>query len=240
LLDSAKIRAILFDLDGTLRHSRPHYTETFTGIAARLGLNVTGEDRRRGARWLHYYWAKSDELVADRSRYADEPEAFWMNHARLVLVALGCAPEQASTLAPQAYQLMNDEFKPQDWVPPDIPPALQSLKDAGYQLAVLSNRSKSYQEQLEALGLAPYFAFALHAGQIEAWKPDPDVFHRALGQMGSRPEETLYVGDNYFADVVGSRGAGLTPVLVDPDGLFPEADCAVIRCIGELPELLRA
>jgi putative hydrolase of the HAD superfamily len=240
LLDSRVIRAILFDLDGTLRHSRPHYNEAFAAIATRLGLAVTPEDRRRGGRWLHYYWAKSDELVADRSQYADDPEAFWTNHVRWVLIALGCDPQQSARLAPQAYQLMNDEFKPQDWVPPDIPPALQTLKNAGYRLAVLSNRSKPFQDQLETLELDSYFEFAHHAGEIEAWKPDPEIFQRALEAMGSRPGETVYVGDNYFADVVGARSAGLIPVLVDPEGLFPEADCVVIRCIGELPGLLRA
>ncbi len=239
LLDSKTIRAILFDLDGTLRLSRPHYTETFTSIATRLGLIVTAEDRHRSGRWLHYYWAKSDELVTDRIQYADDPEAFWTNHVRWVLIALGCTPQTAASLAPQAYQLMNNEFKPQDWVPSDIPPALQALKDGGYRLAVLSNRSKSYQEQLETLGLASYFEFAHYAGEIDAWKPDPEVFHRALEQIGSRPDETLYVGDNYFADVVGARLAGLIPVLVDPEGLFPEADCVVIRFISELPDMLK-
>jgi len=239
LLVSNSIRAIFFDLDGTLRHSRPHYAETFFGIAARLGVVMSAEDRRRAARWLHYYWARSDELVADRSAFADDLEAFWSNHARRFLIALGCTPEHAERLAPGAYQLMNDEFNPDDWVPPDIPPALETLKNAGYQLAVLSNRSKPYQEQLETLGLAPYFNFALHAGEMNAWKPDPQIFQYALQQTGTQPGETLYVGDNYYADVIGSRNAGLTPVLIDPDDLFPEADCAVIHSIGELPDLLK-
>lgn len=233
------IRAIIFDLDGTLRHNRPHYAEAFFGIASRLGVTMTAGDRWRAARWLHYYWARSDELIADRSAFADDLEAFWANHARRFLIALGCTPEGAGELAPQAYQLMNDEFNPDDWVPPDIPPALESLKNAGYQLAVLSNRSKPYQEQLESLGLAPFFEFAWHAGEMEAWKPDPQIFQHALQQSGTQPGETLYVGDNYYADVIGSRNAGLTPVLIDPDDLFPEADCDVIRSIGELPDLLK-
>jgi FMN phosphatase YigB (HAD superfamily) len=43
------------------------------------------------------------------------------------------------------------------------------------------------------------------------------------------------VGDNYWADVVGARRAGVTPVLLDPQGLFPEADCLVL---DELDDLL--
>ena len=46
------------------------------------------------------------------------------------------------------------------------------------------------------------------------------------------------MGDNYFADVVGSLRAGLRPVLYDPNGLFPEAGCAVIQSFDQLPGLL--
>jgi predicted HAD superfamily phosphohydrolase YqeG len=42
------------------------------------------------------------------------------------------------------------------------------------------------------------------------------------------------VGDNYFADVVGARNAGIQPILIDPVNLFPEADCVVIDTISDL------
>jgi FMN phosphatase YigB (HAD superfamily) len=47
------------------------------------------------------------------------------------------------------------------------------------------------------------------------------------------------VGDNYFADVVGARRAGLTPVLFDPDEIFPEADCIVIKSFDELNSAIK-
>jgi hypothetical protein len=39
--------------------------------------------------------------------------------------------------------------------------------------------------------------------------------------------------------VVGSRRAGLTPVLFDPVGIFPEADCTVIKSFDELNSVLK-
>jgi len=238
LLSANGIRAILFDMDGTLRHNRPSYPDTFFNIATRLGAPDVRENRWRAARWLHYYWANSNELVSDQAIYTDQVEAFWTNHARLFLSALGCIPEQAAALAPLAYQHMNEEYKPQDWVPADVPETLRVLKEAGYKLAVLSNRLQPFLEQLENLGLSSYFEFALHAGKVEAWKPDPEIFLHATDQIGAQPGEAVYVGDNYYADVIGSSRAGLIPVLIDPDGLFPEAECAVIRKIGDLPEML--
>lgn len=231
MLSPNGISAVCFDLDGTLRYSRPTFAEAFFDIAARLGVFSDAETRRSASRWLFYYWAKSDELVSDRESFGGQDEAFWRNHARLFLEELGCTPQQAKGLAPEASQRMTDEFKPQDWVPPDVPLTLQALKSAGFSLAVLSNRSKPYIEQLEILSLAGYFEFALHAGEVGGWKPDVYIFQRAIERLGIQPSQSLYVGDNYYADVVGSSRAGMKPILLDPDGLFPEADCPVIAKI---------
>jgi len=55
---------------------------------------------------------------------------------------------------------------------------------------------------------------------------------------GCAPEAAAYVGDNYYADVVGARAAGLHPILIDPLGIFPEAGCPTIRALGELEAVL--
>jgi len=54
------------------------------------------------------------------------------------------------------------------------------------------------------------------------------------------PVEAAYVGDNYYADVVGARRAGLTPVLYDPRGIFPDPGCASIVSFDQLPQVLEA
>jgi FMN phosphatase YigB (HAD superfamily) len=47
------------------------------------------------------------------------------------------------------------------------------------------------------------------------------------------------VGDNYYADVVGARAAGLRPILYDPRGIFPEPDCETIKSFDELKSILK-
>jgi FMN phosphatase YigB (HAD superfamily) len=65
------------------------------------------------------------------------------------------------------------------------------------------------------------------------------MFDIALQQLDLPAQAVVYVGDNYYADVVGARGAGLWPVLLDPDNLFPEAGCPLIPRMGDLPALLQ-
>jgi putative hydrolase of the HAD superfamily len=115
---------------------------------------------------------------------------------------------------------------------------LELLKESGYVLGMVSNREYSFREEMQEQNLDCYFQFFLAGGEIKSFKPDALIFQHALALAGTSAHETMYIGDNYFADILGSRRAGLTPVLYDPIRLFPEADCAVIQSFAELPELL--
>ena len=74
---------------------------------------------------------------------------------------------------------------------------------------------------------------------MNIFKPEPGVFEHALKLKNLTAEETVYVGDNYYADVVGARRAGLRPVLYDPHGIFPDADCPTIKSFDELTSVLK-
>ena len=238
MLSTNGITTILFDLDGTLRHNRPSFNQAFCDYMCQFGVPDGAENRRRAIRWLHYYWAQSPEMLADRETYGDQLESFWTNHARLGLIAFGCPEGQAETLAPQLYRLMAEDYQPENWVPDDVPEMLQALKDSGFTLGVVSNRTHSFLEELETLGIQGYFDCAFAAGELNSWKPEPEIFLHVLRHLGIEAHETIYVGDNYYADIVGAQRAGLQPVLLDPEGLFPEADCPVIHTIGGLESVL--
>jgi HAD superfamily hydrolase (TIGR01549 family) len=229
---------ILFDLDGTLRYSRPSFNEAFCDFICQLGVPDAADNRRETMRWLHYYWAQSPELLADLETYRDKQAPFWTNHARLGLIAYGCASDQASGLASELYRRMTEEYQPENWVPPDVVVMLHSLKESGFRLGVVSNRTQAYQGELEVLGLQSFFECAFAAGEVNAWKPEPEIFRHALDYLGVEAQETIYVGDKNYADVLGAQRAGLHPVLLDPDGIFPEAECPVIQTIGQLASIL--
>ncbi len=232
------ITAVFFDLDGTIRHNLPSGGEVFAEYCRQLGLHVRDEDRLRAMRWEHFYWANSRELMQDRQSFDGNMVGFWDRYARRRLVAMGASSEQASQLAPRVNQHMADAYKPESVVPEDALRVLPELAKNGCKLAVISNRDKPYQAELDALGLAKFFAFALAGGEIQMFKPSPGIFLHACARLGVRPGEAAYVGDNFYADVVGARAAGLTPVLYDPRGIFPEPGCASITSFDELPRVL--
>lgn len=234
MISRKEINTIYFDLDGTLRHNQPSFLEALAGYNMQLGLPVEIADSMHGHRWLHNYWAQSPQLITDRKTYGDDEEAFWVNHSRRYLEASGCPPDQAQKLAPALTECMRERYSPVDTLADEANIILDHLQQIGFRLGVISNRSNPFDEQLEALGISSYFEYSLAAGTIDAWKPDPLIFQHALSQMNVQPEQAVYVGDNYFADVIGARNAGLQPILIDPVNLFPEADCTVIDTIADL------
>jgi FMN phosphatase YigB (HAD superfamily) len=233
------IKAIFFDLDGTLRHSVPEGGQIFNEYLLSLGHRLSEEDRLRAARWEHFYWASSVDLRDDLLAHSGETENFWIEYSRRRLVAVGLPPNSARELAPQVSAHMGEMYRPESIVPEDVRRLLPALKETGYILAVISNRDKPFHELLASHSLSEYFHFSLAAGEVDIYKPDPGVFKHALERGKVTAQETVYVGDNYFADVVGSRRAGLHPVLYDPVGIFPEADCAKIESFDELIPLIK-
>ena len=232
------IKAIFFDLDGTLRHSIPSGGDVFSDYVVTLGLPLDDEARRRGMRWEHLYWANSTDLRDDLLAHSGETEKFWIEYSKRRLLALGASPEWAAEFAPQVSKHMGEFYKPESIVPEDVRRTLPLLKEAGYILAVISNREQPFRELLIEHGISEYFDFSLAAGEVQVWKPDPGLFDHALQRVKLSAGDAIYVGDNYYADVVGSRAAGLRPVLYDPTGIFPDPDCDTIRSFDELNSIL--
>ncbi|MBI3153163.1 MAG: HAD-IA family hydrolase [Chloroflexi bacterium] len=232
-----KIKAVLFDLDGTLRHHIPTGGDVFSARAREIGLRISDEDEIRAERWEHYYFASSPEIKKDSEEFKDD--AFWVNFGRRRLVALGCNPKDAAELSASMSAYMREHYKPEVHVPEDSRTLLSSLQQDGYILGVISNRDQPFHEELKNLKLDTHFSFSLAGGEVNSFKPEPAIFEHGLKRAGVNAEEAIYVGDNYFADILGSLRAGLTPVLYDPNILFPEAECTVIKTFRELHEMFK-
>src|SRR5919106_6618398 len=138
------IKAIFFDFDGTLRHSVPTGGDVFNDYVITLGLQVNHEDRLRAIRWEHQYWASSADLRDDLLAHSIDTENFWVEYSRRRLVVLGASPAWALELAPKVSMHMGEVYEPESIVPEDVRKTLDELKQAGYIMAVVSNRDKPF------------------------------------------------------------------------------------------------
>jgi HAD superfamily hydrolase (TIGR01509 family) len=124
-------------------------------------------------------------------------------------------------------------------VEPGTRDALDSLRDAGYRLAVISNADGRVESVLEQVGLREPFEFVVDSALVGFEKPDTRIFEEGLRRLGLPGPDAVYVGDLFPVDVVGARRAGMQALLLDPS---ESLDLPVhrIRSVGELPAWLAA
>lgn len=229
------VQTILFDFDGTLVFHQPDSFDIIRAFCAEIGQPLEAEAERRGRRTRHEYFVSPTIVEQIRGLSADE---FWWHFNRHLLAALGIQGDLDRLTDELMARFAGVEMV--YYCPPAGCHTLAELRVRGYRLGLISNRDRveRLHELLEQMELWPYFDLVLASGEVGVRKPDPGIFYAALERLGAKAGQSAYVGDNYWADVIGARNAGLIPVLLDPYRLFPEADCLTLEQIEELLEWL--
>jgi len=95
---------------------------------------------------------------------------------------------------------------------------LTRLQD-GYDLALITNTHSTpmVEDLMMDMNIRHFFPTFVSSIDYGHRKPSPRIFEHAMGQLGSTPENSFYVGDTYEADYVGATGAGMGVFLIDPD-----------------------
>jgi putative hydrolase of the HAD superfamily len=225
------VRTILFDFDGTLVFHEPDSFDVIRAFCAEIGQPLEAETERRGRRMRHEYFV--DPVIRDQIDGLSG-EDFWEHFNRFLLEGLGIKGDLS-----RLVRELGDRFDRVELIyqcPGASCRTLEGLRDRGYGLGLITNRENvvRFYELLQEMQLGSYFALTLASGEVGVSKPNPGIFYAAMERLGTTAEESLYVGDNYWADVVGARRAGITPVLLDPHHLFPEAGCTTVQHIDGL------
>jgi len=214
-MTTRRYAAVLFDLDGTLRTNQPDGFEAFIEYASRVGLALNEQQVKICEREAHRYWA-STRVDLDMAHY--DTRGFWVNYNQLLLTAMNLGRD-CDDCAHRIQDLF-DHYEPQDMVFADSRSVLGTLRAAGYTLGLVSNRTENLGPLAEKYGLAEFFHFTLSALEAGVYKPEPGIFYMALERAGVKAQDAVYIGDNFFADVVGALNVGIDAILIDPRDIF--------------------
>ena len=229
------MKAVFFDAGGTLVHI--DYPRVAAVIRETLGRDIPAEG------WVRAEYSGRAAVEAGMAR-GDLPtdSSRWSVHFRAMLGTLGLTEEEFNRVSPGVIAAHKQRHL---WsgVFPGTREALAALAGAGYLVGLISNADGDVDKLLASVNLTDDLAFIVDSGRVKVEKPDRRIFDiameraRAIGGYGAlAPGECYYVGDIYPIDVVGSRNAGLEPVLLDPLGLYGERDC---RTITDVPSFSR-
>ncbi|AZA55951.1 YjjG family noncanonical pyrimidine nucleotidase [Chryseobacterium shandongense] len=93
---------------------------------------------------------------------------------------------------------------------------LEYLKARHYTLHIISNGFKEVTERKCILsGIAPYFQTITSADSVGVRKPRPEIFEYSLKLAGAVKEESILIGDDWIADVVGAQNFGIDVIFFD-------------------------
>lgn len=231
----ATIRAVLFDVDGTLYDLK--------ALKRRLVFRVPGELRAHGPRGFFRRIRSLQAFRRARERYRGQERVESLLETLVLQVAgkLGYEEELVRTAAMDfLYTSRFDELSTLS--PRGDREVITELGERGYLLAGVSEYP--VETKLRALGLAECgWGAMVDCEEVGLLKPAPAVFLEAARRLEVDPAECLVVGDRKDADVAGGKAAGMTTAWLahrDPGhGPGPEPD-VVLRGLGDLLELLPA
>ena len=100
---------------------------------------------------------------------------------------------------------------------PQLVECMDSLAKLGYKLAVCSNSiRRTVLTVLAKLGIIQYFDLILSNEDVKNSKPHPEIYWKAISQMGCLPEETLIVEDSPFGLLAASRSRATVMRVASP------------------------
>jgi 2-haloacid dehalogenase len=117
-------------------------------------------------------------------------------------------------------QLMHAYLQLETW--PDVRPALESLKKAGFRLALLSNFTpEMLGTNIACVGLAGIFEAAISTDQAKTFKPDPRAYQLGIDILKLRTKEILFVAFGGW-DAAGAESFGYPTFWLNRTDLPPE------------------
>jgi putative hydrolase of the HAD superfamily len=96
---------------------------------------------------------------------------------------------------------------------PHLQTTLEALKTAGYLLGMITNGLETFQQRtIQGLGIEDYFDVILISETEGVRKPEAEIFSRALQRLGVKASESVFVGDHPTVDVLGAKNIGMKAV----------------------------
>lgn len=207
------IKAVVFDLDGTLIDSNEAHAIAWVNAYKLAGYGEVPLDivrRNIGARGdLITERVLGREAVKDYKRIRLFKDRVFLNLLRDGKIAV----------FPEVYDVLN------------------ILKHRGIKLSVATSTSTPLLlSMLEFFNIINYFDTLVAGEEVVKSKPDPDLYLEALRRIKTEPREALIVGDTEF-DVIPAKKIGATSVYVRRYGNTATLNVEPDYVINDLMEL---
>lgn len=204
---SARIKAVVFDIDGTLLDSVDLHARAWVEAFAHFGIRAEEAEVRR------QIGKGGDQLLpvfVDEARLTREGEAI---------------ESYRSDLFKRTYLAQAKPF-------PAVGALLSHVRDAGQIVALASSgKADEVENYQKILGITDLVDVVTTSDDADRSKPHPDIFEAVLKKLpGVAKDAVMVIGDTPY-DAQAAAGAGLSTIGVLCGG-FPEAELSAAGCVA--------
>ena len=207
-----KLKAVMFDMYGTLAGFDPPREYIQAQAAGKFGLDVSKEGIDAGYHMADEFMTSQNATKPVRTMNANEQWAFFARFEQLVLQGAGHELDLAQSGEIWA-EVRKQEYRIALF--PDVIDGLERIRAIGLTVGVISNMNSGSERLLEEMGLTGHVDFAVTSGETGVEKPDRRIFEAALAKAGVEAGEAMVIGDQLESDIFGAENAGMRPVLND-------------------------
>ena len=213
--ENTMIKAVIFDVDGTLLDTERIYMQAWKDAAAEQGYVMP-------------------DSVLQKTRAVNTKDA-----ARIFETEIGNGFSYTKTRPIRVRIAEEIIARESPILKPGVLELLAYLEDKGIRLAVASStNTQTTKEHLAASGIADRFEVIIGGDQIVNGKPHPDIFLKAAEALGEAPENCIVVEDSPAGIRAGSAARMHTVLVPDQAAITREImdlSDAVLKTLLEMP-----
>lgn len=207
LIDFDRSRLPEFSVDGEKHNS------TFTPVYKVFGKYYQGYDKHK---FYDAFVTSYEEF--QRLKSIDQKEFYNGERFKILMRSLGI--ELGSDVDRVVDEMVKAHMKSLSTAmefPEENREVLDFLSDKNDRMAIISNfdYAPAAYDLLNKFDIRKYFERIIISAELGWRKPRPEIFLEALDLLNIRAVDALYVGDNYYADVVGAKSVGMDVIWVN-------------------------
>lgn len=202
---------IFFDAADTLFYIKEGLGNTYASVAKKHGANPDPKQLRKA---FSKAFPSAPPLafggVSDEERKVLEKN-YWRDIVDNVYQEVGMFDGFDAH-----FDELFEVFRSDAWaIFPETKNVLETLKEKNYRLGIISNFDSRVYDVMNNLKIRDYFDAFVISSEAGHAKPNPNIYHLALREIGADPKECIHIGDNIQNDFHGPRALGIQALLLD-------------------------
>lgn len=214
MIDTTKIKGLLFDYGGTIDSNGLHWAEVIWQAYEATQVPVSKEVFREAYVYGERTLGKNPivqphHTFLDMLRLKCDLQIQWLQQEGHLPASIGPAMQLADWCYAYARQAI-DQARP----------ILRQLA-ARYPLVLVSNFYGNIESVLHDFDLDGLFGSIVESAVVGVRKPNPAIFQMGVDRLGMQPEEVVVIGDSYDKDIVPATQIGCQTIWLKSIGWTP-------------------